>query len=122
MAAGGVSRLDRTSGLRESRRGREHPLWRADGRRRSVPGGRHAQDVRPVPVDQVHVHLAADQPGRTFTARSRGSSAAISSEIAASTFSLAPRPRSAANALATALRIHHQVDVATERSGHLSGK
>ena len=24
-------------------------------------GGRHAQDVRPVPVDQVRVHLAADQ-------------------------------------------------------------
>ena len=31
---------------------------------RMVPGGhggRHAQDVRPVPVDQFHVHLAADQ-------------------------------------------------------------
>ena len=29
-------------------------------------GGRHAQDVRPVPVDQVHVHLAADQRAQVF--------------------------------------------------------
>ena len=30
------------------------------------PAGKNAQDVRPVPVDQVHVHLAADQRAQVF--------------------------------------------------------
>ena len=57
-----------------SRRAAASSFWRgyAASLRRSwlgrmVParhGGRHAQDVRPVPVDQVHVHLAAETSGR----------------------------------------------------------
>ena len=34
-------------------------------------GGRLPQDVRPVPVDQVHVHLAADQRARALRGRPR---------------------------------------------------